>query len=342
MIARSRRRVVGIGLLDQALDPVQPAIVEAVAGRLGVDHAVAAGLLVGDLHDRDHRRVGLVVGVDQLADARPVADHDVVGQDHRERLVADELLGHQDGVAQAELLLLAHVGDLGQVADVLDPPEHLDVAALLEQVLELVADIEVVLDRPLLAGGDDDDLLDAGRHRLFDGVLDDRLVDERQHFLRLGLRRRQEPRSPTGGRQDRLSDSHRTSQTWVLGSGSIPPDLLQPGAGTWLGWVGGRARRGRRGLQDDPGGNHQDPTQELDRAEGLAQDHGRQDRPVDRLEHRQDAGPDRSDEPDRDEEQERREARSEEAGDEQVRPGGRAPERLDRACRASRPGRRSR
>ena len=42
-----------------------------------------------------------VVGVDELADARPVADHDVVGEDHRERLVADQLLGHQHRVAQA-------------------------------------------------------------------------------------------------------------------------------------------------------------------------------------------------------------------------------------------------
>ena len=64
-------------------------------------------------------------------------------------------------VAEAELLLLADVGDLGEVADVADLAEHLDVALLLEQVLELVGEVEVVLDRPLLARGDDDDLLDA-------------------------------------------------------------------------------------------------------------------------------------------------------------------------------------
>ena len=34
------------------------------------DDAVAAGLLVRHLHDRDDRAVVLVVGVDQLADAR--------------------------------------------------------------------------------------------------------------------------------------------------------------------------------------------------------------------------------------------------------------------------------
>jgi hypothetical protein len=77
--------------------------------------------------------VGLVVGVDELADARPVADHDVVGEDHRERLVADQVLGHEHGVPEPELLLLADVRHLGEVADVADLPEHLDVALLLEQ-----------------------------------------------------------------------------------------------------------------------------------------------------------------------------------------------------------------
>ena len=43
-------------------------------------------------------------------------DDDVVGQDDRERLVADQVLGHEDRVAEAELLLLADVGELGEVA----------------------------------------------------------------------------------------------------------------------------------------------------------------------------------------------------------------------------------
>ena len=162
-----------------------------------------------------------VVGVDELADAGPVADHHVVGQDHRERLVADQVLGHQHRVAQAQLLLLADVRDLGQVADLADLAEHLDVALLLEQVLELVGQVEVVLDRPLLAGGDDDDLLDAGGDGLLDRVLDDRLVDERQHLLGLRLGRRQEAGAPAGGREDSFADAHRTSGQGGLG-GRVP------------------------------------------------------------------------------------------------------------------------
>ena len=154
----------------------------------------------------------LVVGVDELADARPLADHDIVRQDHRERLVADQVLGHEDGMTEAELLLLADVRHLGQVADRPHLAEHLDVALLLEQVFELVREVEVVLDRAFLARGDDDDLLDPGGDGLFDGVLDDRLVHQRQHFLGLRLGGRQEAGAPAGGREDGLANAHRTSR----------------------------------------------------------------------------------------------------------------------------------
>ena len=221
MTARFDGASPGAGFSTRRGDPVQPAVVERVLGRLRGDDPVAAGLLGRDLHDRHDRGVGLVVGVDELADARPVADDDVVGQDHRERLVADEVLGHEHRVPEAELLLLAHVRQLGEVGDRAHLAEHLDLALLLEQVLELVVEVEVILDRALLGRGDDDDLLDPGGDRLFDRVLDDRLVDQRQHLLRLGLRRRQEAGAPARGGEDGLSNAHRTSG-WRVGAGSEP------------------------------------------------------------------------------------------------------------------------
>ena len=118
---------------------MQTPMVERVLGRLRRDDAVAARVLGRDLHHRDHRVVGLVIDLDELADARSVGDDDVVGQHHREWLVADEVLGHQDRVTEAELLLLADVGHLGEVADAAYLPELLDLALLLEQALELVA-----------------------------------------------------------------------------------------------------------------------------------------------------------------------------------------------------------
>ena len=49
------------------------------------------GLRRRHFHHRDHGCVRLAIGF-QLADARPIADDDVIGQDHRERLVADQSL----------------------------------------------------------------------------------------------------------------------------------------------------------------------------------------------------------------------------------------------------------
>ena len=46
-----------------------------------------------------------------------VAVDDVVGKEDAEGLVADDLLGHQHGVAEAERLGLARVGDLGELGD---------------------------------------------------------------------------------------------------------------------------------------------------------------------------------------------------------------------------------
>ena len=73
--------------------------------------------------------------------------------------------------------------------------------------LELDRDVEVILDRVLAAAGDEDDVVDAGRDRFLDAVLDDRLVDERQHFLRLRLGRGKEARAEAGGGEDGFADA---------------------------------------------------------------------------------------------------------------------------------------
>ena len=56
--------------------------------------------------------------------------------------------------------------------------------------LKLEGVIKVILDGGLVAPGDEDELLDTGRCGFLNRVLDQRLVDHRQHFLghRLGGR----------------------------------------------------------------------------------------------------------------------------------------------------------
>ena len=110
----------------------------------------------------------------------------------------------QHGVTEPARALLANVEDLGELGDRAYLPQLVDRAGALEQILELERAVEVVLDRALASAGDDEYVVDAGGDRLFDHVLDDRLVHDRQHLFRLRLGGGQEPRAETRGRNDGL------------------------------------------------------------------------------------------------------------------------------------------
>jgi hypothetical protein len=79
--------------------------------------------------------------------------------------------------------------------DVLDCAQELGVSALGQLGFELGRLVEVILDRPFTAAGDENQVRHARGHRFLDGVLDERLVDDRHHFLGARLRRRQEARA---------------------------------------------------------------------------------------------------------------------------------------------------
>ena len=173
--------------------------------RVDADDAVAVRLLVGDRHDRDDRAVGLVVGVHQLPDAGPLAHHDVIREDHGERLVADELLRDEDGMAETERLALPDVREVNQVGDLPDFFELRAFAPGFEKRLEFDRDVKVVLDGVFAAARHENDVRNPRGNRFLDAVLDDRLVDQRQHFLRLGLGGRQEAGAESGDGQDGLA-----------------------------------------------------------------------------------------------------------------------------------------
>ena len=94
-------------------------------------------------------------------------------------------------------------------------------AACLEERLELDVDVEVVLDGVLAAAGDQDDVSMPEATRLLDAVLDDRLVHQRQHLLRLRLGGRQEAGAETGGGEDGLA--HAAALT--AASGLLDPAI---------------------------------------------------------------------------------------------------------------------
>ena len=84
----------------------------------------------------------------------------------------------------------------------LDLVQQIVLLPLLQRALQLRGAVEVIEDGVLPLRHDDDQLVDPRAERLFDPVLEDGLVDERQHLLRDDFRRRKKPRAETGTRED--------------------------------------------------------------------------------------------------------------------------------------------
>ena len=143
--------------------------------------------------------------VDHLLHHRHLGVDEVVGEDHRERLVADDRRRAQHRVAEAQRLGLPDVDAVdARRRRGLHRLEQRRLVAQRELGLELVGLVEVVLDRALVAAGDEDHVGDAGGRGLLDRVLDERLVDDRQHFLRARLGGGQEAAAEAGDRERRL------------------------------------------------------------------------------------------------------------------------------------------
>jgi hypothetical protein len=96
----------------------------------------------------------------------------------------------------------------------------------------------MVLDGAATGADHDDDLLDAGGDCLFDGVLDDRPINQRYDFLGDRFGGRQEASSEAGSRQDGLSDARADEgvSCWLT--------RLSPG-GPRFSWLNARRLRPR-------------------------------------------------------------------------------------------------
>ena len=123
--------------------------------------------------------------------------------------------GAAHGVPEAERLPLAKEMYFGKRARGMHPFELREVALPFEGRLQLGHPVEVVREVVLVAARHDEHIAQAGIRRLLDHILDRRLVDDGQHFLRHRLRRRQEAGAePRRGnhcfRHRRLLDRGRT------------------------------------------------------------------------------------------------------------------------------------
>ena len=83
--------------------------------------------------------------------------------------------------------------------------EQFVLAAAFQGGIQLKAEVEVVFHRTFAAAGDDDDVLDAGSNGLFNAILDDGLVDQRQHLFRNDFGGRQKARAKAARRKNRFA-----------------------------------------------------------------------------------------------------------------------------------------
>ena len=105
-------------------------------------------------------------------------------------------------MAEAERLLLADGDDLAEPgARRLERVEALALVA--HRRFELEGHVEIIDQRGFAAPGDEDHLLDPGLARLVDRILDQRPIDDRQHFLGHGLGRRKQAGAEPGDRETR-------------------------------------------------------------------------------------------------------------------------------------------
>ena len=127
--------------------------------------------------------------VNHLTQAWLFAEIDqVVCQNDSKRLVVNHRAGAQDGVPKAKCLRLTNKDafDVGwQYAA--QHLQHLLLVLGFQLALKLIGGVEVIFNRAFVTPGDENQRIDPGRDSFFCGILDQWLVDNWQHFLRICL-----------------------------------------------------------------------------------------------------------------------------------------------------------
>src|SRR5262245_56454753 len=117
-------------------------------------------------------------------------------------------------------LLLAGETGLARARQITREEFQLRAAVALRQgQFEFELAVEMVLDDALVAARHEDEMLDAGLAGLIDHMLDQRTIDNRQHFLGHGLGGWQKTRTEAGDRQDGFANGlHEgwTRRMWRL------------------------------------------------------------------------------------------------------------------------------
>ena len=150
----------------------------------------------------------MLIQVDHLLQTgRTIAINQIIGQNHSKGFITDDRTGTLHRMPQPQGLRLAdiHTGHPFRH----NIPHQIQQVLLFPQTqlrLQFIILIEMILNSPLTAAGDKDQLGNTRRNGLLGRILNQRLVHNRHHFFRSGLGGREKPRTETGDRKNRLLD----------------------------------------------------------------------------------------------------------------------------------------
>jgi hypothetical protein len=91
--------------------------------RIDIDDAITRDVGFRNALDGDDRPLELLVDVDHLPEGGRIGIDHVIAQHHGKRFVADQRLGDEHRMTEAERLALADIGDLNEVGDLADLSE---------------------------------------------------------------------------------------------------------------------------------------------------------------------------------------------------------------------------
>ncbi|RMT44591.1 5-formyltetrahydrofolate cyclo-ligase [Pseudomonas amygdali pv. myricae] len=164
------------------------------------DHAILVGFLRIDFLNGNDRAAIMLMQFDHLRQhaitIRIYAQ--VIRQNHGECFITNQRTTAENGMTQTFHFSLASVGKAALVDQFANTNQVLFLVRALDLMLKLVADIKVIFKSTLATTGHDGNFGQACREGFLNTVLDQWLVDHRQHFLGHGLGRWQEASAVTG------------------------------------------------------------------------------------------------------------------------------------------------
>ena len=195
------RRFFGFRFFNNALDAL------VILPIRNFHDAVRAGLLRGDGFHAQHAAAGLVIGFNHLRQRTFGRVNQIVRQHHGKRFAAHGRLRAQHGMPQTQSLRLADIQAGNMVRqDVLNVREQLVFVAQRQFGFQFVGFIEMVFDAAFAAAGHKNDFGAACFHGFFHCVLNQGLIDNRQHFFGIGLGGGQKTRAHAGNGEYGFAD----------------------------------------------------------------------------------------------------------------------------------------